>query len=189
MPGSRTRGLFALFFVIPVLLAGVDSRAQGNEHVSPVLQPGAIEIGVGGSMTTVEGITHGAVSVRGGYFLGALRGLVGMEAGWGFSHVESLDETEVDVALSWQHRFARSASYPFVSLGGGLRNEKIGSFGDVRYPLGFSIGVRSLVGQRGGFRVEYRYRRILDDPIADFSEHHITIGLSLFFRNPGNGGV
>jgi hypothetical protein len=189
MPGSRTRDLLALFLAMPLLLACGNSRAQANEHVSPVLRPGAIEIGVGGSMTTVEGITHGAVSVRGGYFLNALRGLVGAEAVWGFSHVESLDETELEIALSWQRRFAKSASYPFVSIGGGLRNEEIGSFGDVRYPLGFSIGVRSLVGQRGGFRIEYRYRRVLDDPISDFSEHHITIGLSLFFHNPGNGDV
>jgi hypothetical protein len=33
------------------------------------------------------------------------------------------------------------------------------------------------------FRFEYRYRRVLDDPIADFTEHQLMSGLSLLFGN------
>ena len=184
MRGShKVRTLATVALVL--LLGPAASQAQEASGGAPTLQPGAIEIGANGLMTTVEGVTHGSVFLRGAYFSDALSGLVGLEAGWGFNHIESLDETELEVAASWQRRFKQTGNYPFVSLGAGIRNEKIGSFGSVRYPLGFSVGVRSLVGQRGGFRVEYRYRRVLNDPISDFSEHHITLGLSIFFRNPG----
>lgn len=188
MPGKGALSLSMLLLVLLATTMRRESGAQVVDSSSPVLAPGAIELGVGGSMTTVEGITHGMVSLRGGYFLDGLSGLIGLEAAWGFHHIESLDETELEVAVSWQRRFRQSASYPYVSIGGGVRNEEIGSFGAVRYPLGFAVGVRSLVGPRGGFRVEYRYRRILDDPISDFSEHHVTIGLSIFLRNSGEHG-
>jgi hypothetical protein len=75
-----------------------------------------------------------------------------------------------------------------VSAGGGVRYEEIGSFSQVLYPVGLSVGVRSLFGPRSAMRVEYRFRRILNDPSADFSEHSVMIGLSVFFRNSPAGG-
>ena len=64
-----------------------------------------------------------------------------------------------------------------------LRREDVGSFGHTRYPVGFSVGARGLVGQRGGLRVEYRYGYVLNDPVSNFSEHQVRIGVALYFRN------
>jgi hypothetical protein len=174
MLGSRRTLCILVFLLMPA------GAAAGQV---PTLSSGAVELGAAGSMVTVEGVTSGTLSLRGGYFRAAQKGLIGFEAGLGFLHVESFDETELDGGVSWQHRFRESATYPYVSVGGGLRYESIGSFGHTRYPLGFSVGARTLVGARGGFRVEYRFRRILNDPAGGFSEHHVVLGLSLFFRN------
>jgi hypothetical protein len=136
-------------------------------------------------MTTTEGITNGSAILRGGFFYSVFRGLGGVELAGAYRHVSSLDATDLEALVSWQKRFRDTGNYPFVSIGGGLRHEDIGSFSHTLYPLGFSIGIRSLLGQRGGFRVEYRFRRIFNDPSADYSEHHMTVGLSVYFRNRG----
>jgi len=31
--------------------------------------------------------------------------------------------------------------------------------------------------------LEYRFRRILGDPVEDFSEHELVVGVSIFLRN------
>jgi hypothetical protein len=31
--------------------------------------------------------------------------------------------------------------------------------------------------------VDYRWLRVLDDPVADFTEHGLVVGVSLYFRN------
>jgi hypothetical protein len=174
-------GLVSVFAAAPAL-------AQHNTaRKPPTIDSGAIELGVDGSMTTTEGITRGMIRVRGGAFRAMLDGLGGLELETGYRHVSSLDGLDLEVVASWQKRFQQTGNYPFVSVGGGLRHEDIGSFSQTLYPLGFSVGVRSLLGQRGGFRVEYRFRRILNDPSSDFSEHRVLVGLSVFFRNPGTG--
>jgi hypothetical protein len=138
-------------------------------------------------MTTVEGITSGTFLVNGSYFFRAAKGLIGLGAGFGFHSIEDLSETDLEGIVSWQGRFNDTSTYPYLSVGGGLRHEEIGSFGQNRYPLGFGLGVRTLLGQRGGVRVEYRFRRILNDPSSDFSEHRVMLGLAVYFRNPQPG--
>jgi hypothetical protein len=173
-------GLTLLLLVAPIAVLAQDSPA-------PSLNTGAIEVGVDAAMTTTEGITNGLVILRGGFFYDALGGLGGVELAGGYQHVSSLDATDLEALLSWQKKFRQTGNYPFISVGGGLRHEDIGSFSQTLYPLGFSIGIRSLLGQRGGFRVEYRFRRIFNDPSADYSEHHLSVGVSVYFRNPSTG--
>ncbi|MCK4774933.1 MAG: hypothetical protein KAT30_09100 [Candidatus Krumholzibacteria bacterium] len=173
-------GLAVLLYIAPVT-----AHAQSGQ--APTIEAGAIEVGVDAAMTTTEGISNGSVILRGGFFCRALRGLGGVELAGAYRHVSSLDATDLEALVSWQKRFRHTGNYPFVSMGGGLRREDIGSFSQTLYPLGFSVGIRSLLGQRGGFRVEYRFRRIFNDPSADYSEHHVTVGLSVYFRNPSPG--
>lgn len=161
----------------------VTGWSSASAETSLRLNPGAIEMGVNGTMVTVEGITSGAIGLDGAWFLAGAGGLFGLEAGWGFRHVESFTETELGADVSWQRRFRDSSAYPYVAVGAGLRHENVGSFGHTRYPVGFSVGARGLVGQRGGLRVEYRYRHVLNDPVSSFSEHQVTIGVALYFRN------
>ena len=186
MPGvsfvwrQRARWLATLCVAALFCADGVSARDKGR---LPTLHTGAVELGVAGSMTTVEGVVTGSFSIRSGMFREVGYGVWSAEIGFGYLHVQSLDATQFDGMIMWQHRVGATGNYPFVALGGGVRHEEIGSFGQSRYPLGVGVGLRSLFGQRAGLRVEYQYRRILNDPVADFSEHHIVLGLSVFFRN------
>ena len=147
------------------------------------IHPGAIEVGIAGASTTVEGSTRADVAVRGGTFVGAGQGLAGGEIEITYAHVSSLDVVDLEAGLSWQRAFGVLPLYAFLSAGGGVRQERLGSFRQARYPLGFSLGLRALALDRAGARIEYRYRRILDDPVADFTEQQVRVGLSLYFRN------
>ena len=164
-------------------LVRAQTEPQTNSNPPATIHAGAVELGVAGALTSVEGIQTGTLWVRTGMFAQGLGGLVGGELSVGYSHVSSLDRFDLAGAVSWGKRWGRSGNYPYVSLAGGWRQEQVGSFGHGRFPVGFGIGMRSLVGQRAGFRVEYGYRRVLNDPVADFNEHEITFGLSIYFRN------
>ena len=169
-----------------VLAVGIEMIAGGPARgaESPRLHPGAVEIGLAGALTSVEGNARATVAARAGSFLAARSGLAGFEVEVGYDHDRVLDGLDVEGALSWQHPVGSEALYPFASLGGGVRWESVGSFSQVRYPLGFALGMRALVGTRAAVRIGYRYRRITHDPAADFTEHQFLTGLSLLFRNP-----
>ena len=182
-PQMRTQKFIETGLIVVLVAMPCLALAQDAPHNTPTLNAGAIELGVGGTMTTTEGITRGAVVLRGGWFYRGFGGLGGIEINGGYRHVSSLDATDIGFDVSWQKRFRGTGNYPFVAVGGGLRHEDIGSFAQTLYPLGFSLGVRSLLGQRGGFRVEYRFQRIFNDPSANFTEHRLLVGLSVFFEN------
>lgn len=153
-------------------------RADG---APPRLRPGAIEIGFAGSLVSVAGSARTTLALRGGGFRTAGPGLGGFEVELGYNHVRSLDTAELQGNVSWQH--AAGSVHPFVALGGGVRQETLGSFSQARYPVGFAFGLRSLFGTGAAFRIEYRYRRLLNDPVADFTEHHTWVGFSILLRN------
>lgn len=166
-------------------LAPVASADDGAAR----LRPGAIEIGLAGSFASVAGSARTTLALRAGGFRGAGPGLAGFEAELGYNHVQSLDTVDFGGNLSWQH--AVGSVSPFVAVGGGIRQETLGSFSQARYPVGVALGLRTLFGTGAAFRVEYRYRRILRDPVADFTEHHALVGLSIVLRNserPWRGG-
>ncbi len=152
------------------------------------LHSGAIEVGVAGSLTTVEGQSRATVALRCGSFMGTRIGLIGGEIEPAYSHVSALDTYEVQVGLTWQAAPGARPPHVFLAIGGGVRQEHLGSFSDVRYPVGCGVGLRLLIGPRAAFRSEYRYRRVLHDPVADFSEHQVLVGLSAIFRNPPAAG-
>ena len=168
---------------VALLLAPAAGNAA-TEAYSPRNHPGAIEVGVAGTLTSVEGATRVDVTLRGGTFRRAGSGLTGVETEVSYGHVGSLDLIDLEGALSWLKPLGDTALYPFLAAAGGVRQERLGSFRQVRYPVGFDAGLRVLASPRAGVRLEYHYRRILGDPVAEYSEHQVIAGLSLFFRNP-----
>ena len=134
-------------------------------------------------MTTVEGITDGSIVVRSGLFQDALSGVVAGELSAAYRHQSSLDRFDVEAWFSWQRQWGQTGNYPFVAAGGGVSYENVGSFSVTRYPLGLSLGLRMLFGQRAAVRLEYQFRRMFNDPVADFTEGRLLLGLSVFFRN------
>lgn len=162
------------------VLAVAAARAQ-----APSLQPGAIELGLSGALTSVEGSTWASVALDGGLFARAPGGLASAGAEVAYSHVNELDLLDLSALVGWTRPIGTTALYPFVALAGGVRQEWIGSFADARYPVGFDVGLRALVSTRADVRLVYRLRRVLNDPVDDFTEHEIRIGISLLFRNHG----
>ncbi len=172
-----------------LLATGAFSMVRAGSDAPARIRPGAIEVGLAGTLSAVEGTVRSTLELRAGSFLGTLGGIGGAEVGLGYSHVSSLDLVNLTAAVSWQRAVGETAIYPYLALAGGLRQERIGSFEQARYPVGLDLGVRALAGPRAGLRLEYRYRRVLSDPVADYDEHDILAGLSLFFRNrPSRAG-
>lgn len=159
------------------------ARAQGAE--TPVLRAGSVESGISGALKIVEGSTTASIALDGSYFMHAPGGLASATAEIGYSHVNELDLLDVSALVAWTRRIGTTSLYPYLALGGGVRQEWIGSFEDVRYPVGFDVGLRALASPRADLRVNYRLRRVLDDPVEDFTEHEIRVGIALLFRNHG----
>jgi len=174
------------------MLALVIAPSAGLASEAPRLHPGAIEVGLAGSIVSVEGSTRAALAVRGGSFVGGVSGgLAGLEVEVGYNHQRALDTVDLEGNVSWQRAVGAGHIYPFASIGGGLRQEHLGRFSQARYPVGLAFGLRTLFGARAAVRFEYRYRRVLNDPVANFTEHRALTGISLLLRNterPERGG-
>jgi hypothetical protein len=164
-----------------MLLAPSAGRAEPAGAGS--IRPGAVELGIAGALSSVEGSTNVATRVRSGSFAGLGRVTAGAEAELGYEHMRALDRLDALATLSASFRAGGSSVHPYLGATGGLRQEWVGSFRQSRFPLGACVGVRALVGERVGLRVDYRWLRVLDDPVADFTEQTLGVGLSIFFRN------
>ncbi len=174
-------GRWAGALLIAWALAGAFAEAARAD--APVLHAGAIEVGLGATLTSVEGVTHWSGLARCGTFVPLGAGLAGLEAEIRYARTRSLHVVDLGGALSWQHALGSGGLSAYGALAGGLREEVLGSFRQARYPVGVNVGVRALAGDRAGVRAEYRFRRVLNDPVSDTTEHEILVGLSLFFRN------
>jgi hypothetical protein len=167
------------FLVVPQLARGQADSAR----LTPELHPGAIELNLSGSWISIEGSSRYDLAIRSGMFFEVPGGLGAAELEFGYSHVNSLDLLDVQAYASWQRAFGDSPLYPFIALSGGLRQEWLGSFDQIRYPVGMSAGFRVLLNQHVTFRTEYKLRRVLHDPVRDFTEQQLVFGISVLFRN------
>ena len=148
------------------------------------IQSGAVEVGVGGSLTIIDGLSNAAFSFRSSYFnqLGS-ESLIGVGGELGFAHIRSLNQLDIQGNISWQQPFSESPVYYFFLLGGGVRFEWLGSFRETLYPLGINLGINALISPRASFRFDYSFRRIFGNSTSNFNEHRFIIGLSVFLRN------
>jgi hypothetical protein len=150
---------------------------------APGIQPNAWELGVSVALTRVEGTNSATAILRAAHFTraGSLLGVAEGEAG--YTHTGPLDALDLDLTIGFLTHPSNGPVYPFIDFGGGVRQEWLGSFRVARRPVGGDVGVRVLAGNRALFRIQYRFRRVLDDPVADFDEHQILSGVSILFGN------
>jgi hypothetical protein len=167
----------------PASPAAASSAVESSRPAAPTLHAGAIEAGIAGSYTSVDGASHATVQIRAGRFASCGPALIGLEPELSYLHVGGLDEMDLELGVSLHRRIGGGRLVAFAAIGGGVREEWLGSFRQARHPLGASVGLRELVDARAALRFEYRYRRILSDPVADFSEHELLAGVTLLFRN------
>ena len=166
--------IFAADFATP-------SHAQDQDAQ---IHSGAVELGIAGAFTSIEGETQRSLFLRTGSFLGLPKGLFGFEGEVAHHHVHDLDRLDLLASLAWVFAIPNTSVHPYAFASGGVREEWIGSFRQSRIPLGGGIGLRALEGSRAGLRLDYRALRITDDPVEDYTEHQVSVGLSIFFRNP-----
>jgi hypothetical protein len=182
-PGGAWRTAVLLVSTCVVLAAPRPGFADAERETRFSLRPGAVELGFGAALSSVEGDTRATVSVLGTTFLRLWGGLAGLGADVGYTHVHSLDILDLEAHVTWQKSFRGTAVYPYVGAGGGLRQEWLGSFRTPRYPVGVDLGFRVLVSPGAALRTGYRWRRVLGDPVSNFSEHRLDVGFSVLFRN------
>lgn len=182
----RTGLTLCLIAIASCALGAAVLRAQSVEtNTAPMIHPGAVAIGVGASLESVETLTHARVELRASRFLPAPAGLFALTGTLGFTAVSGLYRLEAEAGPEWTVRIGASGAYPYLAAFGGVRQEWIGSFSAMRYTAGPSLGVHALVSPDAAFELRYDLRRVLHDPAADYWEQRLGVGLSLFVGNEG----
>lgn len=143
----------------------------------------AVELGLDGSLTSVEGASTSRFGVRLGQYRRWGGTLVEYALGLAHVHVSDLDELDLELRLAASWRLEDSSAYAVVSTTAALRQEWIGSFNHVRYPLGFGVGLKALASSTAAGSVAYEFRRVTNDPVRNVNEHRIVVGLSILFAN------
>ena len=164
------------------LLGGTPARAADP----PTISGGAIEVGGAGTLVTTAGASTTQVALRSGWFLGAGPGLVGFEGEALYGRMREHDQLDLTAIADFVYPIQGTTILPFVGATAGYRQEWLGSFSNAMWSVGGVVGLRALASSRVGLRVDYRFRRVLDDHGLEFTEQALLFGLSIFFRNePG----
>lgn len=164
--------------VFPVGGVAIASRA--------VLHTGAIQLGAAGALSSVEGSVTSRVGLRVARHFGAGSSTdprVLLDARLDHQHVSDIDVVDLGAGVLALHRVGESGTYVEGGVVASLRQEWVGSFSEARYPVGVDLGLLTLLSARAGFDVVYAYRRVLSDPVADYNEHRVSFGISVFFAN------
>jgi hypothetical protein len=164
-------------------LAITDDGPKEASTVAIDIADGAWELGFSGSVVSREGAVNSTLAVFTNRFW--TTSAVALSAGGvvAYSRLSDLDRVDLEGVFAVYRKLTGSTAFGFVGVGGGVRQEWVGSFSQARYPLGLDIGIKALVSRRAAVTVAYQYRRMLNDPVADFSEHRFVTGISLFIDN------
>jgi len=172
-----------------VIVAAVLCAAPGSllarspgEGEEKILRPGTVELGVCGLLSSVDGTVEARFGLRGGTFLEAPSGLWGAEAEAAYATVRSLHQLDLEASFSWGGQVGTQGFFPFVAIGGGLRLETLGSYRQTLVPVGATVGVRMLATESAGIRLDVKVRRVLNDPVKDFTEVNLALGISFFLQ-------
>jgi len=174
----HTKIRFALAFT---LMLSTFTIAQNSS--TPHIHSGSIELAAHGSFTYTSGNRDLSLGVRSNYFFSAGPQLLSLGLESAISNTRSFTRFDNRLLLSAYKEIPNSPIYLRLSATGGLRQEKLGSFWLSRYSIGLMPGLHVLISNKAAFFAEYHLQRVLDDPIQNFTEHRLQIGISLFLRN------
>jgi hypothetical protein len=177
----RPAGLVGLVLAAAAVV-GLRPAAASDPPLSPRLEPGSLEVGVSGALRSANGTTTVDFAPRLGWLFGAGSAVVPVELEAAWSHVRMRDVVDVTAGVQWTRALSSAPTvWPFVGALAGVRQEWVGSFAERRVPVGGAVGLRVLVGGSAAIRTEYRLLWVLDDPVDDYREHRILVGLSVLF--------
>jgi hypothetical protein len=169
--------------VVPCAAAGIDDGPKEAPTAAIDIANGAWELGFSGSVVSREGVVNSTLAIFTNRFW--TTSAVALSAGGvvAYSRVSDLDRVDLEGLFAVYRQLKGSTAFGFVGVGGGVRQEWVGSFSQARYPLGLDVGIKALASRRAAVTVAYQYRRMLNDPVSDFSEHRFVTGISLFIHN------
>lgn len=179
---------YAIALVAGICIAANSGRSMASANHSSAsgpatLQSRAVELGLTGSITSIEGVSTALIGVRAGQYRYARSVPVQYALGLSYRRVSDADQLEIEGALSAFFRAPESSTYVFAGVAGSLRQEWIGSFSHDRYALGIDLGVKMLASRSAAGTITYQFRRVLNDPVSNFNEHRLTVGISILFNN------
>ncbi len=177
------RGLVRMAHVAAWVLCLVPLSNDVRGQDGHTLRSGAFELGFGGSVTSVEGATTAMFRIEVGTFRSAGSAMIEYGGGVSYSRVSDLDILDLEATVGGLRRLGASSTWALLNITGAIRQEWVGSFSQVRYPIGFGAGFKGLASQSVAGTLTYEYRRILDDPVRAVGEHRFVVGLSILFRN------
>jgi hypothetical protein len=178
MRGAERR-LLCAGVAVAVCLAVAPSGADDGRRVTS----GAVGVGANGSFASVEGASSGSAGLEVASYQMTSGVILRYAASADFMHVSDLDQLGIEGHVGVMRGVGRSSAYPFVALSAGVRQEWVGSFRHSRFPLGIDVGMMILASNTAALDVAYEFRRLVDDPVSDFNEHRLTLGVSILFRN------
>ena len=185
MPGveNRIENTRIAVVVVFVICSTIPGLLHAEAPVRLDLQSSAWELGFNGSIVSRESSVGSMLALFSNHFR-VVRGVTvsaGAAAGW--SHISDLDRVDLEVVAAAYKRLSGINAWIYAGPGGGLRQEWVGSFNVVRYPVGGDLGLKALFSARAAITVAYQYRRMLNDPVANFSEHRFVTGISILLNN------
>ncbi len=189
-----SRSLLATWLA-PLALIAVTLPAAAADHVPgsilkmarfenrPEIRDRAIEIGLAGDASRIDGATAGTATLHLGVYRTATSWLLGLAIEPAFTHVPGANLLDVQAAMAWSREMGMTSAYLFLGPGGGLRERWSGGARTRSFPLGGNAGVVAMLSDHMAVRVEYRFRRVVDDTGSDHDEQKLLLGFSVFARN------
>jgi len=172
--------------MVPLLLAVAlfdTARALPDEpERDRSLRPGSVELGISGLLTSVEGTVQAKVGLRGGTFFAAPIGLWGTEAEASYAYIRSLHQVDLEASVSWTFPVDVEGILPYLAVASGIRIEQVGSYRQTLVPIGGTAGLRILATKSAGVRLDVKIRRMMNDPVQDYTEINLALGISLFLQ-------
>ena len=179
---ARTSYLRTVIVILIILFYSAFSASDSTSI--PVLRPGAIEIGIGGAFISTASLSTFQLNIRAArLFAAGKKAFWGLEIENSFAHLRSSNQLDIQGIISWQKPLNSAPLHFILSIGGGFRQEWLGSFRKSDYPFGFGIGSRIMISNRSAIRIDYQYRKFNNRVSGNFSENRIIFSLSLLFRN------
>lgn len=167
--------------LVPLMLLPLVSPASPSDSARSVseIRPGDLELGCSASLIQVEQSLRVTASLQAGIFGRWFEGLLGGEIAARYRHVAALDELDLLVGATWQPQLPAIPLYPYAGVLAGLRQEWVGSYRAARFPAGIQSGVRIVVQDGVLIRCGIQALRILNDPVQDFTEWELVVGVAM----------
>ncbi|HEX9640515.1 MAG TPA: hypothetical protein VGB13_04305 [Candidatus Krumholzibacteria bacterium] len=165
----------ALTLALAILAMAEAAAAEG-------LREGDTELGMSLSTLSIGTENRVDLALRVGRFFPAPGKFLSLaEAELGYAHLVELDRLDASLLVGISRPWRDDGLHPYLAGSVGVRQEWLGSFQRARYPIGFDLGVRLLLGERGIIRGAYRYRHVFDGGAGDWNENGLELGIGLRF--------